>query len=49
MRDLYADFGEFTLTGLSFSVPEGQAAWVDHIYFARAMQDFARVEAKRRE
>jgi hypothetical protein len=48
-RDLYTDFGEFTLTGLSFSVPEGHAAWVDHIYLGRTAQDFARVEAKPRK
>jgi biopolymer transport protein ExbB len=46
-RDLYADFGEFTLTGLSFSVPPGQEAWFDHIFFARSMQDFSRLEAKK--
>lgn len=45
-RDLYADFGEFTLTGLAFSVPAGQEAWLDHVYFARTTGDFSRIEAK---
>jgi hypothetical protein len=47
-RDLYADFGEFTLTGLSFSVPEGHEAWIDHVYLGRSNQDFSRIEAKRK-
>ncbi len=30
-RDLFIDFGEFTLTGLAFSPVDGQAALFDHI------------------
>jgi biopolymer transport protein ExbB len=48
-QDLHKDFGDFTLTGLSFSVPPGQTAWIDHIYFARSPQDFSRIEARRKE
>ncbi len=39
-RDLYADFGEFTLTGLAFSAIDGQQAFFDHIYLARSPQEF---------
>ena len=39
-RDLFADFGEFTLTGLAFSPVDGQAALFDHIYLARQPEDF---------
>ncbi len=48
-RDLFNDFGDFLLTGLSFSVPEGEAAWVDHVYLGRSPQDFSRVETKPRK
>ena len=39
-RDLFADFGEFTLTGLGFSPVDGNAALFDHIYLARQPSDF---------
>jgi hypothetical protein len=39
-RDLYADFGEFTLTGLAFSPVDAQQAFYDHIYLARTPQEF---------
>jgi hypothetical protein len=39
-RDLFADFGEFTLTGLAFSPVDGNAALFDHIYLGRQMEDF---------
>ena len=39
-RDLYSDFGDFTLTGLKFRCPEGECAWFDRIYLARTQQDF---------
>jgi hypothetical protein len=39
-RDLFLDFGEFTLTGLSFSPVDGQAALFDHLYLARHADDF---------
>src|SRR5690606_24864990 len=38
-RDLYADFGEFTLTGLAFSAMDAQQAFFDHIYLARDRQE----------
>jgi hypothetical protein len=39
-RDLFVDFGEFTLTGLGFSPIDGQAALFDHIYLARTPEEF---------
>ena len=39
-RDLFADFGEFTLTGLAFSPVDGNAALFDHLYLGRQMEDF---------
>jgi len=39
-RDLYADFGEFTLTGLGFSPQDGDHALFDHIYLGRSPRDF---------
>lgn len=39
-RDLFADFGTFTLTGLQFGCPDGDAAWFDAIYLGRTVQDF---------
>jgi hypothetical protein len=39
-RDLFADFGEFTLDGLGFSAVDGQAALFDHIYLGRSLADF---------
>lgn len=43
-RDLFGDFGSFSLTGLSLGCIDGEAAWFDHIYLARTPQDmeFAR-------
>jgi hypothetical protein len=43
-RDLYADFGKFTLTGLSFAAVDGDYALFDHIYLGRSMDDFQRIE-----
>lgn len=47
-RDLFADFGEFTLTGLAFSPVDGNAALFDHLYLARQPADFEllKVETK---
>jgi hypothetical protein len=45
-RDLYADFGEFTLSGLSLASPDGDVALFDHIYLGRTPQDFEQIEAK---
>jgi hypothetical protein len=39
-RDLFADFGEFTLTGLALSPYDGEYAGFDRIYLARQPQDF---------
>jgi hypothetical protein len=45
-RDLFADFGEFTLTGLAFSAIDGEAAFFDGIYLGRSLGDFELIEAK---
>jgi hypothetical protein len=42
-RDLFGDLGDFTLTGLSFSCPDGDFALFDHIYLARTQQDFSSI------
>lgn len=39
-RDLFADFGEFTLSGVAFSAVDGQAAFFDQLYLGRALEDF---------
>ena len=39
-RDLFADFGEFTLNGLAFAAIDGEYALFDHIFLARAAADF---------
>jgi len=38
-RDLFTDFGEFTLTGLSLTAFDGEAAWFDEVYLARSHRD----------
>jgi hypothetical protein len=38
-RDLFADFGEFTLTGIAFSPVDGEYALFDHLHLARAQAD----------
>lgn len=43
-RDLYADFGEFTLTGLALSPIDGAYAVFDHIYLARSPRDLELVK-----
>ena len=43
-RDLHSDFGTFTFTGLSFTCPDGDNAWFDHIYLARTVQDLQRLD-----
>jgi hypothetical protein len=40
VRDLFADFGEFTLTGFSFGAVSGEAAYFDGIYLGRTPSDF---------
>lgn len=39
-RDLYADFGDFDLTGLGLLSLDGGEAQFDHIYLARTLDDF---------
>lgn len=43
-RDLFADFGEFTLTGLALSPQDGDFALFDHIYLGREPRDFEAVK-----
>lgn len=45
-RDLFADFGEFTLTGLALSPVDGEYGLFDHFYLGRATADFELVPAK---
>jgi hypothetical protein len=40
-RDLFADFGEFNLTGLGFQVGEGGYALFDHVYLTRSAEEVA--------
>jgi len=44
-RDLYADFGERTIQGLALTVFGGKAAYFDHIYFGRTVEDLDRIDA----
>jgi len=44
-RDLFADFGEFTLTGFGFAPVDGQSALFDHIYLGRTRDDFEELKA----
>ena len=39
-RDLFGEFGSFTLTGLGFSNSDEEPAWFDEIYLARTQEDF---------
>ena len=43
-RDLFFDFGEFTLTGLGFSPIDGNFALFDHIYLGKTPADFELVK-----
>ena len=43
-RDLYADFGDFDLTGLGLTSPDGGEAQFDHFYLARTLDDFRLVD-----
>jgi hypothetical protein len=47
-RDLFADFGEFTLSGLAFSPVDGNAALFDHLYLARQMEDFELLKVEKK-
>ena len=44
-RDLYGDFGNMDLTGLSFLFPDGEHGWLDHVYLARTQSDFDLIKA----
>jgi hypothetical protein len=44
-RDLFADFGSFTLTGIAFTAGNGEYALFDHVYLARSLDDFQRCPA----
>jgi hypothetical protein len=39
-RDLYTDFGEFTLSGIALSPVDGEYGLFDHIYLARQPSNF---------
>ncbi len=45
-RDLFADFGAFTLTGLALSPVDGEYALFDHIYLGRTVRDFEMAKPK---
>jgi hypothetical protein len=44
-RDLFADFGERTITGMALTAFDGRAAYFDHIYFGRSVDDLDRIDA----
>jgi hypothetical protein len=46
-RDLYADFGEFTLNGLALSPVDGQFALFDHMYLGRTVDDLDSVKPEK--
>jgi hypothetical protein len=43
-RDLFADFGEFTLTGIALTPVDGEYALFDHIYLGAAPEAFELVK-----
>jgi hypothetical protein len=43
-RDLFADFGEFTFTGLALSPVDGELALFDHIYLGASSADFDKLK-----
>jgi len=45
-RDLYAEFGNFDLTGLSFAALDGDHALFDHLYLARTLDDLQNIEVR---
>ncbi len=45
-RDLFADFGEFTLSGLALSAVDGEFGLWDHIYLGTQPEDFELVKPK---
>lgn len=48
-RDLYADFGEFTWTGIALSPVDGDYALFDHIYLGRTPRDFELAKPKEKK
>lgn len=48
-RDLFADFGEFRVTGFSFVASDGKAAYFDTIYLARKGSDFTELDRRTSE
>lgn len=44
-RDLFQDFGAFTLSGVAFSPLDGEAGLFDHVYLGRSIADLDRVSA----
>lgn len=43
-RDLVGDWGEFTMTGMSFGTPDDQPAYLDHVYLARTWKDLDAIQ-----
>jgi hypothetical protein len=43
-RDLFADFGEFTFTGIAFSAVDGEYALFDQVYLGRQLEDFTLIK-----
>ena len=43
--DLFADFGERTLQGIALTALGGNAAYFDHIYLGRTIEDLDRIDA----
>jgi hypothetical protein len=44
-KDLFKDHGERTITGIALTAFGGQAAYFDHIYFGRTVEDLDRIDA----
>jgi hypothetical protein len=44
-RDLFADFGPCTVTGIALAAFRGRCAYFDHVYFGRTVEDLDRVDA----
>src|SRR5262249_3590246 len=44
-RDLFKDFGAFTLTGMALTPMDGTAGLYDHVYLGRTVEDLDRVSA----
>lgn len=44
-RDLYGDFGNLDITGLSCIFPDGEIGWLDHVYLARTQNDYQLIKS----